>query len=375
MNDVIEHLVSPWTVLDQLKGRLTKRGVIVLSIPNFRFWKNLREIVILGEWNYVESGILDRTHLRFFTYKSILKMLRDLQFEVITIEPMDKKGRAFLAVLNVLFLFRLWDLKFVHFTCVVRPINEQKRRGKTHLRSLVSRPTMISFISCVSSWDKYNSEAGSSIRALSFPTGFSYEQIPIENTGNLSSAAEALNQGIQRSTGTLLVLCHQDVVFPHNWVTRLLACIKEVEERIPDWGVIGLAGCTMNGSRSGHVFDPHGEFFYPPLPQKVQTLDELCLIMRKESDLRFDERFDHFHLYGADLCLTAIAKGMSCFAIDCTLEHTSRGYKGDAWYEQKEKLMRKWWPKRRLVGNRIYTTSGTIRLHSPFVRLLQRLSR
>jgi len=125
MNDVIEHLVSPWDVLEQLKGKLDNNGVIVLSIPNFRFWKNLREIVVHGEWNYVESGILDRTHLRFFTYKSILKMMRELRFEVVVIEPMDEKGRAILTVLNVLFFFRLWDLKFVHFACVIKPIAEQ----------------------------------------------------------------------------------------------------------------------------------------------------------------------------------------------------------------------------------------------------------
>jgi len=237
----------------------------------------------------------------------------------------------------------------------------------------VLAPPIISFITCVSSWNKYNKEVGASIRALDLPTG-SYEQIPIDNTNNLFSAAEALNRGIKRSTAIFLVLCHQDILFPRDWVTRLLDCIKEVEDRAPDWGVIGLAGCSRNGSSSGHVLDPHGKFYYPPLPRQVQTLDELCLIVRRESGLRFDEHLDHFHLYGADLCLTATTLGMPCFAIDCALEHSSGGDKGDAWYAQKEKLMQKWWPKRHLVGNRVYTTSGMIRLHSPFVRVLRRLS-
>jgi 2-polyprenyl-3-methyl-5-hydroxy-6-metoxy-1,4-benzoquinol methylase len=123
MNDVIEHLVSPWDVLEQLKEKLSDNGIIILSIPNFRYWKNLREIVVRGEWSYVESGILDRTHLRFFTYKSIVRMMKELRFEVVTIEPMDERGRAVLSILNVLFLFRLWDLKFVHFACVIRPLD------------------------------------------------------------------------------------------------------------------------------------------------------------------------------------------------------------------------------------------------------------
>lgn len=233
---------------------------------------------------------------------------------------------------------------------------------------------IISFITCVSSWSKYRDEVSASIHALNFPSGFTYEQIPVDNTNNMFCATQALNRGIQRSTGTILVLCHQDLVFPSDWLTRLLQGVNEVETFAPHWGVIGLAGCCRDGSRAGHVLDPHGEFYYPPLPRQVQTLDELCLIVRKESRLLFDEHIDHFHLYGADLCLTAIARGMPCFAIDCALEHNSGGRKEDAWYAQKEKLMRKWWPRRALVGNKIYTTCGTIRLHSPVVRLLRRLS-
>jgi hypothetical protein len=237
----------------------------------------------------------------------------------------------------------------------------------------VSGDPKISFITCVSSWDAYEDNINVSIFALDFSREL-IEQVPVDNTNNTFSAARALNQGIRRSRGTVLVLCHQDVVFPYDWANCLLQRIKEVEDRTPDWGVIGPAGCTREGARSGHVLDPHGEFYYPPLPHQVQTLDELCLVVRRESGLQFDEYLDHFHLYGADLCLTATTKGMSCFAIDCPLEHRSGGYKGAAWYAQKEKLMQKWWPKRRLIGSRVYTTSGTIRLHSPFVRLLRRLS-
>jgi hypothetical protein len=91
-----------------------------------------------------------------------------------------------------------------------------------------------------------------------------FEEVPIDNKNNTFSATRALNQGIRRSRGTVLALCHQDLVFPHDWVDRLLQGIKEVEDRTPDWAVIGPAGCTRDGSRSGHVLDPHGEFYYPP---------------------------------------------------------------------------------------------------------------
>jgi hypothetical protein len=50
------------------------------------------------------------------------------------------------------------------------------------------------------------------------------------------------------------------------------------------------------------------------------------LILRKSSGLRFDERLDHFHMYGADICLQAQARGMKCYAIPAFAVHNTNGY-------------------------------------------------
>ena len=202
-----------------------------------------------------------------------------------------------------------------------------------------------------------------------------FERVPIDNSANRFSASQALNLGLEQSKGKLIVFCHQDVVFPRGWLSKLFAQIEELEEQVASWGVIGLAGRCADGSKSGHVIDPRGEIFHPPLPRQVQTLDELCLIIRKDSGLRFDEYFDHFHLYGADLCLMAACRGARCFTVDCCLEHLSSGNKCQGWRQQKEKLIKKWWPKSQVVGKKICTTSGTIRLHSPLVRFIRRIKR
>jgi len=71
--DVLEHLIDPWQVLNSLREKLAPGGAVVASIPNVRFWsvvKNLLE----GHWNYTEFGILDRTHLRFFTFESVVAL-------------------------------------------------------------------------------------------------------------------------------------------------------------------------------------------------------------------------------------------------------------------------------------------------------------
>ena len=68
--DILEHLIDPWAVLTILKSKLSSDGKIIASIPNIQNWKIISDL-IQGEWNYRNEGILDRTHLRFFTRKSV----------------------------------------------------------------------------------------------------------------------------------------------------------------------------------------------------------------------------------------------------------------------------------------------------------------
>lgn len=73
-NDVLEHLVDPWGVLNDTKAKLTVNGRVVASIPNIRFYPVLRELTIDAEWRYLDEGVLDRTHLRFFTQAGIRRL-------------------------------------------------------------------------------------------------------------------------------------------------------------------------------------------------------------------------------------------------------------------------------------------------------------
>ncbi len=81
--DVLEHLVDPWKVLREHHSLLKSRGVIVCSIPNIRHYRITKKLLLRGKWEYEESGILDRTHLRFFTIGSMQKMVEDAGFEIV----------------------------------------------------------------------------------------------------------------------------------------------------------------------------------------------------------------------------------------------------------------------------------------------------
>ena len=72
-NDVIEHMDDVDGFLRVIQTKLKPGGVLVGSIPNVRYIDNLTNLLLRKDWHYVDSGILDRTHLRFFTQKSLLR--------------------------------------------------------------------------------------------------------------------------------------------------------------------------------------------------------------------------------------------------------------------------------------------------------------
>lgn len=64
--DVIEHLRNPLDVLKGLKSALDTHGRLIITGPNVAYWA-VRKDLLLGRWNYVDAGILDRSYLRFYT--------------------------------------------------------------------------------------------------------------------------------------------------------------------------------------------------------------------------------------------------------------------------------------------------------------------
>lgn len=72
--DVLEHLKNPENILRKVQPFLKEDGFIVISIPNIAHW-SIRLQLLKGDFDYVDMGILDETHLRFFTKKSIVKLL------------------------------------------------------------------------------------------------------------------------------------------------------------------------------------------------------------------------------------------------------------------------------------------------------------
>lgn len=75
--DVLEHLRDPDAVLRRLVSEnLAPGGAVIVSVPNLAHHRILRPLVLRREFRYTEDGLLDRTHIRWFTEESALRMMR-----------------------------------------------------------------------------------------------------------------------------------------------------------------------------------------------------------------------------------------------------------------------------------------------------------
>lgn len=99
-NNVLEHLVNPCTTLTHLRRKLKPEGVVVASIPNIRFLPALSKVVLRKDFPQDDGGIFDRTHLRFFTRNSIVRLFETASFTVQRIKGINAYYWPLVLLLN-----------------------------------------------------------------------------------------------------------------------------------------------------------------------------------------------------------------------------------------------------------------------------------
>ena len=116
-NDVIEHVPDPESFLVSLKSKLAPNGILIGSVPNVRFWGNLINLLLKRDWKYEDNGVLDRTHIRFFTNKSFRRLIRNTGFGLVRMAGIESKKMKVLKVLFSPFLlfvgFDICDMQFM----------------------------------------------------------------------------------------------------------------------------------------------------------------------------------------------------------------------------------------------------------------------
>lgn len=132
MSQVIEHIAGPEPVLVKIRDWIEPDGILVISTCNVAHWQ-CRLRLLAGKWDYEESGIFDKTHLRFFTVHSFRKILEKCGYAII------EEGHSILDICPFLLLF---DKRLIPPSDILRIIpvwGNNLRRQYIHLmRNLIS---------------------------------------------------------------------------------------------------------------------------------------------------------------------------------------------------------------------------------------------
>jgi 2-polyprenyl-3-methyl-5-hydroxy-6-metoxy-1,4-benzoquinol methylase len=104
--DVLEHLNDPWGTLKKLHCLLAPNGILIASIPNVQHFSVVVPLLFKGEWRYADSGLLDRSHIRFFTGRTSRELIEGAGF---SIERMTDSGLpAWMRLINLV-TFKLFN--------------------------------------------------------------------------------------------------------------------------------------------------------------------------------------------------------------------------------------------------------------------------
>lgn len=110
---VLEHLRDPWSVLNRIHPLITPGGQLLGALPNIRYFAVLLPLLLWGKWEYQALGVMDWTHLRFFTASTIQTMLKETKFTVDLIHPQLASPKSKLANGLTLNLFRhFWAMTY-----------------------------------------------------------------------------------------------------------------------------------------------------------------------------------------------------------------------------------------------------------------------
>lgn len=108
LSEVLEHLVDPWTTLRNLRPYLKPGALVFASSPNVSHYRVIK-MLILGEWSLADRGVMDRTHLRWFTPNTYRNLFVSCGYAVDSVQELVPLG-LLARVVNALTLGRFKHL-------------------------------------------------------------------------------------------------------------------------------------------------------------------------------------------------------------------------------------------------------------------------
>jgi len=368
--DVLEHLVEPGEVLHALQDKLTCGGEIVASVPNIRHWSIVKRL-LEGRWEYVDAGILDRTHLRFFTWHDCILMFENAGYRLRHGEATLLNGDTGIpesivtalgkAGLNVGTLAE--ESQHYQFLVVAVPVARQPGRAddpppqnneyadscsasqaQTGLTSIIMLTwNQLEFTqACLESLalntpEPYqlimvdNGSSDGTVQWLREQAGADSRIIVIENSTNRGFAA-GCNQGISVAQGEFILLLNNDTVVTPGWLSGM----RELFDRYPDAGIVGPMTNSASGIQVVADIGYHQPGELPSWSDKFRELHRyrvipqrrivgFCMLFRSSLPGRIgllDESFGSGNYEDDDYCLrTELAGYRNLVAGDVFIHH------------------------------------------------------
>ncbi len=120
LSEVLEHLVDPWLTVRKLKPLLKPHALVLAGSPNVSHHRVIR-MLLHGEWTLTESGVMDYTHLRWFTPKTYRRLFEQSGYEVLRLEGLGQDGPKTRIASKLLFGRCEW-LWFKQMKVIARPV-------------------------------------------------------------------------------------------------------------------------------------------------------------------------------------------------------------------------------------------------------------
>jgi O-antigen biosynthesis protein len=386
--DVLEHLYDPWDVLAELSSYVKPGGHVVASLPNIQNITIMQDL-IKGNWRYQDAGILDATHLRFFTLEEAKKMFTGAGFMMKNIEyvlnpspDMEKvkeSGNTYrqgnLEITNLtreelLHLFTYQYILIAQKASSADALNAPSATSAVPNRDILLPhfkhdkivPGLTSIIILTFNQLEYTKEC---VKSLRMHTPEPHEIIFVDNgstdgtekwlktltqknknyalIGNNRNLgfAKGCNQGIEASRGESLLLLNNDVVVAEGWLSGLLDCLSHA----PAAGIVGPTTNNISGLqrvmsdeyRSVDDLDDYASNFrarYRHRRIPLRRIVGFCMLFKRalaEQIGLLDEGFGTGNFEDDDFCLRAALEGYKNYiAGDVHIHHFgSRSFIGN----------------------------------------------
>ena len=331
--DILEHLRDPDRLLRQARAWLTPDGALVASIPNVRHHSVVRS-VLEGNWTYESAGLLDRTHLRFFTRREIEKVFFRAGFVIdqmrSVIAPGDHdvvsnlRGSVQVGRLAIGGLSDQDAAEFYAYQYLVRARPAAVPDFGVTSIVIVTHNQLEYTRQCLDSLQRLTDQAcelivvdnGSSDGTVEYLRGFPGVRLIVNETNRGFPAAA--NQGMSVATGNQVLLLNNDVVVTTGWLLRLLRALHSD----PAIGLVGPCSNFVSGPQQvetrydsladldGFAWDWGGA--HEGVRVDVNRLVGFCLLIRRqvvEAIGLLDEQFGVGCFEDDDYCLRAVKAG------------------------------------------------------------------